>query len=66
MVKSKKIMKKSMVTHFNRMQQLDQYPTLQRNSPFITNFLAGKHTKEYRHVERKYAAMYRILIHNII
>ena len=31
---SKRVMKKCMATHFARMQQLDEFPNLQRNSPF--------------------------------
>ena len=31
---SKRIMKKCMATHFARMQQLDKFPSLQRNSPY--------------------------------
>ena len=30
----KRVMKLSMATHFARMQQLDEFPSLQRNSPF--------------------------------
>ena len=31
---SKIVMKLSMATHFARMQQLDKFPSLQRNSPY--------------------------------
>ena len=34
-------MKKSIATHFAKMQQLDQYPLLQRNSLFKHNYEAN-------------------------
>ena len=39
-------MKKSMATHFARIQYLDQYPLLQRNSPFKRGHEAKLHNVE--------------------
>ena len=41
-----RIMKKSMATHFARMQYLDQYPFLQRNTPFKHGHEANLHNVE--------------------
>ena len=40
---SKSVMKLSMNTHFARMQQIDEFPSLQRNSPF------KRYHKKYLH-----------------